>query len=35
MTAVIATILGVLIVGGLAGYFLYKRYALKMIAQKA
>jgi mannose/fructose/N-acetylgalactosamine-specific phosphotransferase system component IID len=35
MIAVIASILGVIVLGGLAGYFLYRRYTLKMIAQKA
>lgn len=35
MIAVIATIIGVIVIGGVVGYFLYRRYQIKLIATKS
>jgi hypothetical protein len=35
MIAVIATIIGVIVIGGVVGYFLYRRYQINLIATKA
>ena len=35
MIAVIATIIGVIVIGGVVGYFLYRRYQINLIATKS